>query len=351
MDKSKKLIVFYLSSFSCKEYSIQLISTLKEYNPLLYVNKNHKEIIPDATEFLKIPRNKLLLLLHSLAFYIRLYFILQKQLENDKTPLLYSLSFHPYNYILAKLAKRLKIEFVLTVHDYTTHIGEKSALVEWIQKKTINISSLAVFLSQNEANKARKDGINDEKIKVLKHPLYSNSNTHSLLHSNKLNLLFIGRLLDYKGLDIFNNLSSESYINQITIAGKGDFSSIDCDQSKINCIDKWLDIKEIEQLLMAHHLLVLPYKEASQSGVISQGFSYEIPMLISNLAGLREQISEHSALFFDGSLAHAKIVLKKLAASEELYNKLKSEMRTEKQEFILVWKSSMKSFIQELGIS
>lgn len=44
-----------------------------------------------------------------------------------------------------------------------------------------------------------------------------------------------------------------------------------------------------------HQILVLPYIDASQSGVLTLGIDSCIPMIISDLPGLREQLDDKCA--------------------------------------------------------
>ena len=43
-------------------------------------------------------------------------------------------------------------------------------------------------------------------------------------------------------------------------------------------IDKFLTHQEIEKLMIISDLLILPYKSASQSGIISQAWEYNLPI-------------------------------------------------------------------------
>ena len=87
---------------------------------------------------------------------------------------------------------------------------------------------------------------------------------------------------------------------KLIIAGEayeslGRYKSI-IDQYNINknvvWIHEFLSNNMIEKLMIASDLLVLPYKTASQSGVLSQAWQYNLPSIVTNVGGLSEYVDE-----------------------------------------------------------
>ncbi|MDR2835393.1 MAG: glycosyltransferase family 4 protein [Bacteroidales bacterium] len=145
------------------------------------------------------------------------------------------------------------------------------------------------------------------KVKVISHPLYDygekldkNVALEKLGMPKKKTLLFFGLIRDYKGLDILINTFSElddSY--QLLIAGecrqKGktrlykDLIKKSKNQN-IKFANKFIADEEVKLYFSAADVCVLPYRDATQSGVTAVSFHFELPMIATNVGGLPEII-------------------------------------------------------------
>jgi glycosyltransferase involved in cell wall biosynthesis len=77
----------------------------------------------------------------------------------------------------------------------------------------------------------------------------------------------------------------------LTIAGEGQgipFESSDT----VKIINRWLSDREIEDLISSHSLVVLPYIEASQSGIIPLANALGVPVVVTPVGGLASQIKQ-----------------------------------------------------------
>ncbi len=123
-------------------------------------------------------------------------------------------------------------------------------------------------------------------------------------HSNDKLMLFFGLIRPYKGLRnllyAVKNILLNSNDIKLIIAGEA-YESLDKYKSIINQYDinnkvvwmnNFLDNQMIEKLMIASDLLVLPYNSASQSGVLSQAWQYNLPSIVTNVGGLPEYV-EH----------------------------------------------------------
>ena len=119
------------------------------------------------------------------------------------------------------------------------------------------------------------------------------------IDETKKTLLFFGLIRDYKGLDLLIDafsLLDESY--QLIIAGES-YGSFDKYQAQIdNCqgkerikiLNRYIDDDEVPVLFSASDILVLPYKSATQSGVVPVAYHFELPIVVTDVGGLRETI-------------------------------------------------------------
>ena len=58
----------------------------------------------------------------------------------------------------------------------------------------------------------------------------------------------------------------------------------------LSIIDKFLDEEEISYLLNTNDVLILPYIDATQSGIVTLGMASGLPIICTNVGGLKEQI-------------------------------------------------------------
>jgi glycosyltransferase involved in cell wall biosynthesis len=116
------------------------------------------------------------------------------------------------------------------------------------------------------------------------------------LGEDKKILLFFGLIREYKGLDLLIDAMSgldDSY--QLLIAGEayGSFQKyrkqIDQSPAKDRIIvhNRYIDDAEVPAMFSATDVLVLPYKSATQSGVIPVAYHFETPVVVTDVGGLR----------------------------------------------------------------
>lgn len=116
-------------------------------------------------------------------------------------------------------------------------------------------------------------------------------------------LLFFGLIRKYKGLDIFIDA-----LNEMDLAGLkirplivGEFYTekmpilkriADHHLERYKIIDRFVSDAEAAELMTLSDAMVLPYRTASQSGVLSNAVNFHLPVIVSNLPGLREHIDD-----------------------------------------------------------
>ena len=145
---------------------------------------------------------------------------------------------------------------------------------------------------------------------VIQHPLYSHFGAKKDrseaerklgLKPGKKNILFFGLIRKYKGLDIlleaFGKLSDDY---QLIIAGEpyGSFEPyqkiIDSlpGKDRIVKVLKYIKDSEVSDYFSAADLAVLPYRSATQSGISSVSYHFEVPMIVTDVGGLKETIGD-----------------------------------------------------------
>jgi len=148
----------------------------------------------------------------------------------------------------------------------------------------------------------------DAKFISTPHPLYNhfgqkvdkNRAIENLgLEKDKKNILFFGLIREYKGLDIL--IDSFSMLNsnyQLIIAGEpyGSFAGylhqIDKspNKSRIKLFTRYISDNEVPDFFSAADVCVLPYRSATQSGISAISYHFELPMITTDVGGLKESI-------------------------------------------------------------
>jgi glycosyltransferase involved in cell wall biosynthesis len=119
-------------------------------------------------------------------------------------------------------------------------------------------------------------------------------------------ILFFGFIRDYKGLDIL--LRSVPYLDDsyiLLIAGEvyGSFKKYQSiiDELKIaHKVKLWIryiDDQEVAGIFSAADVCVLPYRSATQSGIVQIAYNFDLPVICTNVGGLSEMVSNDSTGF------------------------------------------------------
>src|SRR6202050_1419467 len=134
------------------------------------------------------------------------------------------------------------------------------------------------------------------------------------LRADEKAILFFGRIRPYKGieylLDAFRLLSTDEQANyRLIVAGepkKGTEDYLDEIQQSVDRNFKqgqvilriqFIPDEEMETYLKGADVLVLPYKEIFQSGVLFLAYSFGLPVVATDVGSFREEIVEGSTGF------------------------------------------------------
>ncbi|MCK9280021.1 MAG: glycosyltransferase [Melioribacteraceae bacterium] len=206
---------------------------------------------------------------------------------------------------IAKLIKQnKKTKIVLLCHNVLPH--EKKFYDKSVTKYLFNKADYFVLLSKYSESELFKL-MPKAKYKVLFHPLYSvfgngieknDAQTRLGISFHDRTILFFGIIRDYKGLDILIEALAKTKDIRLIIAGE--FYSnrekyIDLIEKfnlkeRIILMDRFIPSEEIKYIFSAVDAVILPYREATQSGILQIAFNFHKPVIASNCGGLAELI-------------------------------------------------------------
>lgn len=128
------------------------------------------------------------------------------------------------------------------------------------------------------------------------------------IRNTQKTILFFGRIKPYKGLEYliaaFQRLAARQGDYQLLIAGRleegceGYWDSIQremkeyVDAGRIISRTEFVPDRELEIYFKAGDVLILPYKEIFQSGVIFLGYSFGLPAIVADVGSLKDDLVE-----------------------------------------------------------
>jgi len=207
---------------------------------------------------------------------------------------------------VSRLIKR-KTKVVALVHNAISH--ERTLIERPLAKYFLNSCDAFIVMSdlvKNDLLTLKKDAL----VRLQPHPIYDQykDKTDRLSAAAKLNidplkktLLFFGFIRDYKGLDLLIkslDFLSEDY--QLIIAGESYGSFVKYQElinesplkNNINVFEQYINDDMVSLLFSAADVLVLPYKSATQSGVVAMAYQLETPVIATDVGALGKTVRD-----------------------------------------------------------
>lgn len=205
-----------------------------------------------------------------------------------------------------QLSYRLRntVKFFLTIHDATKHPSISNNLFMKIHDKyqdlmtniSMRYAEKIILLSPNSLEVFKGSHGNNGKYKLMNlgaHiPECSSVRPKEINEDSKCFYLFFGRIDKYKGLDTLLNAYQQynPHTYPLVVAGSGKLSDEENSaMERLNdaiVINRFIKDEEMLWLFSHARALILPYIEASQSGIIPISYVYGIPVIVSNVIGL-----------------------------------------------------------------
>lgn len=197
---------------------------------------------------------------------------------------------------------RLKRKLVLTVHDPFPHSSVVNIIREYERKRAFNKIDNLILLNESQ----KKDFIKYYNLDKTKKNIYTSFlSCYDYLHihdgrvkkENCYQILFFGQIFSHKGVDYL--LSAMDMVHReipkakLVVAGSGtywfDISPYQhCDYIEI--INRYIPDCELVELISSSSFVVIPYIDATQSGVIMTAYAFNKPCVATNVGALPEMV-------------------------------------------------------------
>lgn len=236
----------------------------------------------------------------ALPALVRLRRSLAGLLAAERTRAFVSLMPHVWSPLIAPVIQRAGVRHIVVSHDDDPHPGDRTAIVNRWLLREIRSADHVVTLSHAVAKRLTVvAGIPRERVSVLFLPDLDYgvvADTSCSRRTGPLRLLFFGRLLPYKGLTLFLDaveiLRRQSIAIEFGVFGAGNIGD---DAGRLKALggeveNRWIKENEFKLILGRFDLMVVSHITASQSGVVSTALGAGLPVVVTPVGGLTEQI-------------------------------------------------------------
>ena len=211
--------------------------------------------------------------------------------------------------------RRAATKVLFVCHNVIPHDASRLHLL--LVKALLKRGDFAIVHSEQERRLVQEAAPRIEVIKHV-HPIYDffgcgSESAHRLtlqgardnlrISKDKLTLLFFGFVRPYKGLDLLIEAMSiirERLDAQLLIVGefwenRARFDEMLSElalEENVRIIDSYVPDDEVLLYFTAADIVVLPYREATQSGVIQIAYGFRKPVITTNVGGLPEVVED-----------------------------------------------------------
>lgn len=207
-------------------------------------------------------------------------------------------------YVAGKMQKSCKV--VSIVHNATPH--ETGGMDKQLSNYFFKRNKMCIALSE-AVKKDIERNYGQIKTKVLLHPVYEHfgvkmdrieARNELSVDAKRKHILFFGLIRDYKGLDLMiDALSLLPKDYHLTIAGEvyGAFDKYNNQINRLQLQDRvslhlrYIPDHEVKLFFSAADVVALPYRSATQSGIIAIAKHFQKPVVATNVGGLKEFIA------------------------------------------------------------
>lgn len=194
---------------------------------------------------------------------------------------------------------------VTTIHDVYRHPGDRQSVFGSEYTRRVAFYRSQQLIVHTEALKQaliQDFQVPPKRVNVLNHgelgSLYQRRAENKTLEREPYTLLFFGRIWPYKGLNYLLEamplIAAKIPQVKLIIAGRGEnlqqYFPNGYDNHHIEIINDFIPEEDVAGLFQRSTISVLPYVEASQSGVATLSYGMGTPIVASDVGGLREII-------------------------------------------------------------
>jgi glycosyltransferase involved in cell wall biosynthesis len=277
---------------------------------------------------------------------------LAQRIQEDGAQAFVSLMSHIWSPLMRPVLKKEGVRHTVIVHDADPHQGDRTAWVNrWLLREAQAADQVVTLTHAVAKRLIKTQRIPEEKITVLFHPdLHYAPSFRPMASDEPLRVLFFGRMLPYKGINIFVDaiemLRQAGLPLQVGVFGQGELD----ERERLQAVgaeirNEWIDPEDISAILSRHDVVVVSHTKASQSGVIAAAHGAGLPVIATPVGGLTEQVRSgfNGIIASDVTGAALASAIKSLADDRLLLHRLRRNISVSSID------RSMERFLAELS--
>ncbi len=208
---------------------------------------------------------------------------------------------HGHLYFNLALPRVRKYPLVVTIHDARQHVGDKESKLtpQSIMDFGYRRADHVIVHGQSLIGTVTDDlHIAPSKIHLIPHIAIGEEASTVEHRDDGRTILFFGRIWEYKGLEYLirsePKVSAEFPNVRFLIAGKGDdfeqYRRMMVHPKRFEVHNDWISDETRAEMFASSSIVVLPYIEASQSGVIPIAYTHQKPVIATRTGGLPDMV-------------------------------------------------------------
>lgn len=338
-------------------YTLELARALmRQQNADVYLSVSSDSELIEEFRALKLPTLEIKTYTSLVSAFIMSLNILRTRqkffsfLRDNRIHVVDSTMSHLWSRFVTPVVQRSGAVMLNTVHDAILHPGEDGGFKSWFYQPFKNADGYIALTNYVGQQLTDMHDIAPEKVTIIPlGPLTGpaagpvNPTPKSERPSGPLRLLFFGRILRYKGLErlieAYALLRAEGLDVSLQITGSGDMRDVMAAVAALPDItvnNVWVPEDKMEAVFTQADIIVLPYLESSQSGVIASAFAAGVPAISTPIGGLPEQITHgvNGLVAADTSPEALASEIRRLALNGNLLETLRDgALKTAQQQF------------------
>lgn len=203
---------------------------------------------------------------------------------------------HPWSIPILVWARLKRKQAIVTQHDPVQHSGEPRAWAQrMINRMQRSLVHRIIVHGKHLKDLLVKKGVRADRIFVSAHGVFNFGIPKTKREPRSL--LFIGRILPYKGLDLLLDallLVKKPY--KLYIVGSGDLEPykelIRLLGKRVIVRNEFVSEQEIADWVFKSSVVVMPYRDGSQSGVIPIAYEYGRAVIATSVGSIPEVVRD-----------------------------------------------------------
>jgi glycosyltransferase involved in cell wall biosynthesis len=304
------LYVSFVYEILSKEFDVKIFNYKLLYPSFLFPGKTQFDT---SNKVKQIPSERIVNSLNPFN-----WIKVASKINSEKPDLIIFDWWHPYFafchfFISSFINKKLKRKILFITENYISHEGH--FLEKTLTRVGLHHAKFFVALSQKVEDELKKN-FPEKKIFRSELPIYDhltgNTDDIKILKKNfSINdddkvILFFGYVRKYKGLDILIEALSllKNQYNNLKLLVAGEFyddKKFYTDiidklnlQDRIILRDEYIPNEKVKDYFLVSDLVILPYRSATQSGILNLAYGFRKPVIVTKVGGLSEFVIDES---------------------------------------------------------